>query len=396
MTAAHHMTSSTVRERLHDYRRGLPTEPDSSDSSDTPSDCRYDVNETRHKDPSDTYSAPTGPAPDWHPDTHAQACSQYWQGVFAASLSTRYIGNWPERDTVGTDSSAQEGVPATDALVREIRRQAAADDEVDEFVRAIWGDRLLSWAGSVRWTARLPFGASLAAAPFVFRHGISHSAGTPCIPPRRIMPIQNVVSRTSHTETTKGGDPPKVDKDGARKIEEIATQELTRLTRVTTLELAELVLEGDTTGGVTREELRQADITFCAHMQGPRATAAAVDTRLADILELRETHPAMFVHVMAVFAARDAPIARAEQAIADQDQQITDQEGPWIELAVCDDEIDNRRTACMARVGQSRGDDADDDDDDTTAEMARGIVMNVYPFTDALLHMSERVFSTSK
>ena len=186
----------------------LLTEPDSSNSSDTQSDRRYDVDETCHEGPSDTYSAPTGPIPDWSPDTYAQACSQYWQGVFAASLSTCYIGNWPGRDTNGTDSSAQEGVPATDGtdssaqevapatdvLVREICCQAAADDEVDEFVRSIWGDRLPSWAGSVRWTARLPFGASLAATPFVFCHGISNSASTPRIPPCRAAPVAGQLS----------------------------------------------------------------------------------------------------------------------------------------------------------------------------------------------------------
>ena len=59
------------------------------------------------------------------------------------------------------------------------------------------------------------------------------------------MPIPNVVSRTSHTETTKGGDPSKVDKDGSSTLEEIANhwQEFTRLTRVTTLELAEQVCQ---------------------------------------------------------------------------------------------------------------------------------------------------------
>ena len=176
----------------------------------------------------------------------------------------------------------------------------------------------------------------------------------PCVQPRRTMPISDVVSRTSHTETTKGGDPSKVDKDGAGTI-------------VTTLEMAEQatadgLADGDTTGGVTSEELRQADLTFRTQMHGPRATAAAPDTRLTRILELRSTHPAMFVHTMKLFAARDASIAQVEQEIAERDQQIADLEGsvtssrrprrPRIELAVCGDEFDNRRTACMTRVGQ--------------------------------------------
>ena len=114
---------------------------------------------------------------------------------------------------------------------------------------------------------------------------------------------------------------------------------------------AEAIADGDTTGGVTSEELRQADLTFRAQMHGPHATAAVPDTRLTQILELRNSHPATFVHTMKLFAARDASIAQAEQEIAQRDQQITDLEGSRIELAIGGDEFDNRRTACVARVG---------------------------------------------
>ena len=86
------------------------------------------------------------------------------------------------------------------------------------------------------------------------------------------------------------------------------------------------VLTGETTGGVTREELRMADHTFRAQMHGPRATAAAADPRLADLLEIRETHPAVFVHVMSVFATRDAEIARNEQLLAERDLEIADRQ----------------------------------------------------------------------
>ena len=84
------------------------------------------------------------------------------------------------------------------------------------------------------------------------------------------------------------------------------------------------VLVGSTTGGVTASEMRRADLTFMAQMQAPWRAEQAVDTRLRDILELRETHPATFVHVMSLFEERDASIRDLDQQIAERRQQITE------------------------------------------------------------------------
>ena len=83
------------------------------------------------------------------------------------------------------------------------------------------------------------------------------------------------------------------------------------------------VLVGSTTGGVTVSEMRQADLTFMAQMQSPWRAEQAVDTRLRDLLELRETHPATFVYVMSLFEERDASIRDLDQQIAERREQVT-------------------------------------------------------------------------
>ena len=97
-------------------------------------------------------SAGKGPTPEARAEL-----GRCWQAIFEQQLQcptsylgiqVSYIGNWPGRDdVVGTQaaaprphSSAQEGDYTADALVREFRYQAAANDEVDELVHAIWGD----------------------------------------------------------------------------------------------------------------------------------------------------------------------------------------------------------------------------------------------------------------
>ena len=75
---------------------------------------------------------------------------------------------------------------------------------------------------------------------------------------------------------------------------------------------------GAQTGGVTASEMRRRTSPSWLRSISVACSTQSVDTRLRDLLELRETHPATFVHVMSLFEERDATIRDLDQQIAER------------------------------------------------------------------------------